>query len=41
MKKKQTPWLKHLTSVYHEMKIKNPNVKLKDAMKIAKKSYKK
>jgi len=38
---KQTAWQKHLMSVYHEMKKKDSTTKLKDAMKMAKKSYKK
>ena len=41
MVKKQTAWIKHLTGVYHEMKKKNSKVMLKDAMKVAKKSYRK
>ena len=39
--RKETPWVKHLTQVYHEMKKKNPSTKLGDAMKVAKLSYKK
>jgi len=39
--KKQTPWIKHVTNVYKEMKKKNPDAKLGDAMKEAKKTYKK
>ena len=41
MAKKQTAWNKHLMKVYHEMKRKDKSVKLKDAMKVAKKTYKK
>lgn len=40
MTKAQTKWTKHLMQVYHEMKHKNKNVKLSDAMKVAKRSYK-
>jgi len=32
-------WREHLDKVYKEMKEKNPDTKLKDAMKEAKKSY--
>jgi hypothetical protein len=39
--KKQTAWTKHLMTVYHELKKKDASIKLKDAMKVAKKSYKK
>ena len=39
--KKMTAWTKHLMQVYKEMKKKNPATKLKDAMKVAAKSYKK
>lgn len=39
--KKQSKWIKHLMEVYNEMKKKNPEIKLKDAMKVAKGSYKK
>ena len=38
---KQTKWTIHLMKVYKELKSKNPNTKLSDAMKIAKKSYQK
>ena len=41
MTKKQSPWIKHLMSVYKEMKAKDKNIKLSDAMKVAKRSYKK
>ncbi len=41
MTKQQSPWIKHLMTVYHELKSKNPNIRLKDAMPIAKRSYKK
>lgn len=34
-------WRAHLNKVYAEMKRKNPATKLSDAMKEAKKSYKK
>lgn len=36
-----TAWTDHLMKVYKEMKKKNPDTKLKDAMKVAKNSYKK
>lgn len=36
-----TAWTKHLMAVYREMKSKDSSVKLKDAMKVAAKSYKK
>lgn len=41
MVKKQSAWIKHLMSVYQDLKSKNPNIRLKDAMPIAKRSYKK
>ena len=41
MAKPQTKWMKHLMAVYHEMKKKNSKIKLTDAMKVAKRSYKK
>lgn len=41
MAKGQTAWNKHLMQVYREMKYKNPNTKLSQAMKVAKRSYKK
>lgn len=41
MVKKQTAWTKHLMSVYKDLKSKKPETKLKDAMKVAKASYKK
>ena len=41
MTKKQTAWTKHLMSVYREMKAEDDSTKLKDAMKAAKKTYKK
>lgn len=41
MKKPQSKWNKHLMDVYHKMKSKNPATKLTDAMKEAKKTYKK
>jgi hypothetical protein len=37
--KTQTKWNKHLMSTYRQMKAKNKNVKLSDAMKVAKRSY--
>ena len=40
-KKKQTAWTIHLMEVYHKMKKKDSSIKLKDAMKEAKKTYKK
>jgi hypothetical protein len=40
MAKQQTKWNLHLMQVYREMKAKDSSVKLKDAMKVAKKSYK-
>ena len=40
-KGKQTAWNKHMMVVYKSMKAKDPNVKLGDAMKAAKKTYKK
>ncbi len=39
--KEQTPWIKHLMEVYNKMKKDNSETKLKDAMKEAKKTYKK
>jgi hypothetical protein len=36
-----TPWTIHLKKVFAEMKEKDPSIKLKDAMKEAKKTYKK
>ena len=41
MAKKKTAWNIHLMKVYRQMKKKNSNTKLSDAMKSAKKSYKK
>lgn len=41
MIRKKTAWNIHLMKVYHEMKKKDSSTKLKDAMKEAKKSYKK
>ena len=40
-KGKQTAWNKHMMVVYKSMKAKNSSVKLGDAMKAAKKTYKK
>lgn len=39
--KKQSPWNVHLMNVYKDMKKKDKNVKFGDAMKAAKKTYKK
>ncbi len=36
-KRKQTPWMKKVMETYREMKKKNPNTRLGDAMKEAKK----
>lgn len=41
MTKHKTAWNIHLMKVYHEMKKKDKNVKLSEAMKKAKYSYKK
>lgn len=41
MAKHQTTWTIHLMKVYREMKAKDSKIKLSDAMKVAKKSYKK
>ena len=41
MAKKKNAWNIHLMKVYREMKKKDSSVKLSDAMKKAKKSYKK
>ena len=40
-KKPASNWNKHMMLVYKSMKAKNPSVKLGDAMKAAKKTYKK
>ena len=40
-KKKSSAWNKHVMAVYKSMKSKNSKVKLGDAMKAAKKTYKK
>ena len=40
-KRKPTEWNKHLMKVYKEMKAKDKEVKFSDAMKKAKKTYKK
>lgn len=40
-KKPASNWNKHMMMVYKSMKAKNPSVKLGDAMKAAKKTYKK
>ena len=40
-KKKQNPWLKHVNAVLKELKKENPKASLRDAIPIAKKSYKK
>ena len=39
--KEQSPWNIHLMKVFHEMQKKNPATKLSEAMKEAKKNYKK
>ena len=39
--KQQNAWQIHLMKVYKELKAKDKNIKLTDAMKIAKESYKK
>ena len=39
--KKQNPWLKHVNAVLKELKKTNPKASLRDAIPIAKKSYKK
>ena len=41
VKLKANPWQVHLKKVYEEMKVKNKSIKLSDAMKKAKLSYKK
>ena len=41
MAKKQTAWTIHLMKVYNEMKKKDSSIKLSDAMKKAKLTYKK
>lgn len=41
MAKQKTAWNIHLMKVYHEMKNKDSSIKLSDAMKVAKASYKK
>ena len=40
-KKQQNPWLKHVNAVLKELKKENSKASLKDAIPIAKKSYKK
>ena len=40
-KKKPGAWNKHVMAVYKSMKSKDSNVKLQDAMKAARKTYKK
>lgn len=40
-KKKQNSWLKHVNAVLKELKKENPKASLRDAIPIAKKSYKK
>lgn len=40
-KKAASPWNKHLMSVFKEMKKKDSSIKLGDAMKVAKKTYRK
>ena len=39
--KSVNPWQTHLSKVYIKMKVKNKSVKLSDAMKAAKLTYKK
>ena len=39
--KQQNPWLKHVNAVLKELKKENPKASLRDAIPIAKKSYKK
>jgi len=41
MSKHQTKWTKHLMAVYHELKRKDKNTTLSEAMKVAKRSYRK
>ena len=41
MKKKQSPWISHVMKTFSEGKKKNKDYKYKDAMKDAKKTYKK
>lgn len=41
MEKQKTAWNVHLMKIYHEMKRKDKDTKLCDAMKVAHKSYKK
>jgi len=41
MAKEQTAWMKHLLATHKAMKAKNKDAKFSDAMKEAKKSYKK
>jgi len=41
VKRKPTAWNIHLMEVYREMKEKDNTIKLKDAMKVAKQTYKK
>jgi len=38
--KKKNPWQVHLSKVYKDMKIKDKSTKLSEAMKAAKKTYK-
>lgn len=40
-KRAASPWVKHVTKVYREMKRKDKNVKLGQAMRAASKSWKK
>ena len=40
-KRKPTAWNKHAMKVYNEMKKKDPTTLFKDALKAAKKTYKK
>ncbi len=39
--RKMNPWAELVTKTYREMKKRNPDAKLRDAMKEAKKQYKK
>lgn len=41
MAKQKSKWQTHLMKVYHEMKSKNPSIRLQDAMKKAKENYRK
>tara|TARA_R110000824_G_scaffold94136_1_gene227401 strand:+ start:1428 stop:1553 length:126 start_codon:yes stop_codon:yes gene_type:complete len=41
MPKKQSPWIAHVLKTFNEGKKKNPKYQYKNAMKDAKKTYKK